>query len=103
MAIIAVAGGAGKLGRAIVEAIVEQGQHTVVVLAREAKDAPGAKVIAVDYTNADELAATLEANNIETVCDRVEGLKRGFSLKAIKVKNTKKIYIGKILIAFIIT
>lgn len=35
MAIIAVAGGAGKLGRAIVEAIVEQGQHTVVVLARE--------------------------------------------------------------------
>lgn len=35
MTIIAVAGGAGKLGRAIVEAIVENGQHEVVVLARE--------------------------------------------------------------------
>jgi nucleoside-diphosphate-sugar epimerase len=35
MTIIAVAGGAGKLGRAIVEAIVENGQHEVVILARE--------------------------------------------------------------------
>lgn len=35
MTIIAVAGGAGKLGRAIVEAIVENGQHKVVILARE--------------------------------------------------------------------
>lgn len=35
MAIIAVAGGTGKLGRAIVEALVEQGQHSVVALARE--------------------------------------------------------------------
>jgi NAD(P)-dependent dehydrogenase (short-subunit alcohol dehydrogenase family) len=35
MTVIAVAGGAGKLGRAIVEALVEQGQHTVVALARE--------------------------------------------------------------------
>lgn len=35
MAIIAVAGGAGKVGCAIVEAIVEQGQHEVVVLSRE--------------------------------------------------------------------
>ncbi|KAI1029507.1 hypothetical protein LB504_010666 [Fusarium proliferatum] len=74
MAIIAVAGGAGKLGRAIVEAIVEQGQHTVVVLAREDKDAPGAKVIAVDYTNADELAAKLEVNNIETVISTINAM-----------------------------
>lgn len=35
MTVIAVAGGAGKLGRAIVEALVEQGKHNVVVLARE--------------------------------------------------------------------
>jgi nucleoside-diphosphate-sugar epimerase len=35
MTVIAVAGGAGKLGRAIVEVLVEQGQHSVVVLARE--------------------------------------------------------------------
>lgn len=35
MTVIAVAGGAGKLGRAIVETLVEQGQHKVVVLSRE--------------------------------------------------------------------
>ncbi|KAF5603984.1 transcriptional activator Mut3p [Fusarium pseudocircinatum] len=74
MAIIAVAGGAGKLGRAIVEAIVEQGQHTVVILAREAKDVQGAKVLSVDYTNPDELAATLEANGIETVISTINSM-----------------------------
>lgn len=31
---IAVAGGTGKLGRTIVEAIIGQGKHQVVVLAR---------------------------------------------------------------------
>jgi NAD(P)-dependent dehydrogenase (short-subunit alcohol dehydrogenase family) len=35
MTVIAIAGGTGKLGRAIVEVLVEQGQHNVVVLARE--------------------------------------------------------------------
>ncbi|KAF5642292.1 transcriptional activator Mut3p [Fusarium tjaetaba] len=74
MAIIAVAGGAGKLGRAIVEAIVEQGQHTVVILAREAKDVQGAKVVSVDYANTDELAATLEANSIETVISTINSM-----------------------------
>jgi nucleoside-diphosphate-sugar epimerase len=34
MSVIAVAGGTGKLGRTIVEAILEQGKHRVVVLAR---------------------------------------------------------------------
>ncbi|KAG4274463.1 hypothetical protein FPRO04_09421 [Fusarium proliferatum] len=74
MAIIAVAGGAGKLGRAIVEAIVEKGQDTVVVLAREAKELQGAKVIAVDYTDVDKLAAMLETNRIEIVISTINSL-----------------------------
>ncbi|KAF5685411.1 Mut3p-like transcriptional activator [Fusarium denticulatum] len=74
MAIIAVAGGAGKLGRAIVEAIVDQGQHTAVILAREAKDVQGAKVLSVDYTNTDELAATLEANSVEIVISTINSM-----------------------------
>ncbi|KAM5370517.1 hypothetical protein ACJA88_010098 [Fusarium oxysporum] len=74
MAIIAVAGGAGKLGRAIVEALIEQGQHTVVALAREAKDVQGAQVIAVDYTDVDKLAATLETNSIETVISTINSM-----------------------------
>lgn len=40
----------------------------------QAKDAPGAKVIAVDYTNTDDLAATLEANNIETVISTINAM-----------------------------
>ncbi|KAF5253248.1 hypothetical protein FANTH_1844 [Fusarium anthophilum] len=74
MAIIAVAGGAGKVGRAIVEAIVEKGQHTVLVLAREAKDVQGVQVIAVDYTDVDKLAATLETNSIDTVISTINAL-----------------------------
>ncbi|KAF5535525.1 transcriptional activator Mut3p [Fusarium mexicanum] len=74
MAIIAVAGGAGKVGRAIVEAIVEKGQHTVLVLAREVKDVQGAQVIAVDYTDVDKLAATLETNSIDTVISTINAL-----------------------------
>jgi uncharacterized protein YbjT (DUF2867 family) len=34
MSVVAVAGGTGKLGRTIVEAIIEHGEHKVVVLAR---------------------------------------------------------------------
>ncbi|CEI70755.1 hypothetical protein FVEN_g763 [Fusarium venenatum] len=74
MTLIAVAGGAGKLGRAIVEAIVEQGQHEVVVLAREAKDIQGTRSIAVDYTDIGKLAGVLEANNIETVISTINSL-----------------------------
>ncbi|KAF9771783.1 hypothetical protein IL306_010554 [Fusarium sp. DS 682] len=74
MTVIAVAGGAGKLGRAIVEVLVEQGQHSVVVLARKAKDIQGAQVIAVDYADADKLAATLEANSVETVISTINSL-----------------------------
>ncbi|KAM0345691.1 hypothetical protein ACHAPU_006346 [Fusarium lateritium] len=74
MTVIAVAGGAGKLGRAIVEVLVEQGRHSVVFLAREAKDVPGARAIAVDYTDAGKLAATLETNNIETVISTINSL-----------------------------
>ncbi|KAM0190118.1 hypothetical protein ACHAPI_009630 [Fusarium lateritium] len=74
MTVIAVAGGAGKLGRAIVEVLVEQDQHSVVVLAREAKDVPGAQVITVDYTDVGKLAATLETNNIETIISTINSL-----------------------------
>ncbi|KAF4415001.1 hypothetical protein F53441_14677 [Fusarium austroafricanum] len=74
MTVIAVAGGAGKLGRAIVEVLVEQGQHSVVVLARKAKDIQGAQVIAVDYTDADKLAATLETNSVETIISTINSL-----------------------------
>lgn len=35
MPVVAVAGGTGKLGRAIVDALVSEGRHDVLVLARQ--------------------------------------------------------------------
>lgn len=37
MSIIAVAGGTGKLGRAIVEALVAEGKHKALILSREVR------------------------------------------------------------------
>lgn len=37
MAVVAVAGGTGQLGRAIVEEIVKRGDQEVLILAREVK------------------------------------------------------------------
>jgi nucleoside-diphosphate-sugar epimerase len=37
MTVVAVAGGTGKVGRAIVDALNAQGKHTVLVLAREVR------------------------------------------------------------------
>ncbi|KAH6950937.1 hypothetical protein DER45DRAFT_637185 [Fusarium avenaceum] len=74
MTIIAVAGGAGKLGRAIVEAIVENGQHKVVILAREAKSVGTTQTIAVDYTDVGGLTTALESNKIEIVISTINSL-----------------------------
>ncbi|KFA50129.1 hypothetical protein S40293_06402 [Stachybotrys chartarum IBT 40293] len=69
MPVVAVAGGTGKLGRAIVDGINATGKFEVVVLAREANDEKakeiGARIIAVDYSSPDALASVLTANNVE--------------------------------------
>ncbi|KAK0639201.1 hypothetical protein B0T16DRAFT_422617 [Cercophora newfieldiana] len=71
MAIVAVPGGTGNVGRAIVEAILATGKHTVKILSRKANPAAeaqiGAPILAVDYTDVDALAKVLEDNNIDTV------------------------------------
>ncbi|KAH7147189.1 hypothetical protein B0J13DRAFT_584505 [Dactylonectria estremocensis] len=92
MTVIAVAGGAGKLGRAIVEALVEQGQHDVVVLAREVNTimirniknkivlipaVPRPKIpkepeLWLWTTDTSRLAAVLETNKIETLIQAAE-------------------------------
>ena len=63
MVFVAVAGGTGRIGRHIVEAIVATGKHTVVVLSRSASDsqleAIGVKVIQVDYENHKSLVTAL--------------------------------------------
>ncbi|KAH6961727.1 hypothetical protein BKA56DRAFT_424379, partial [Ilyonectria sp. MPI-CAGE-AT-0026] len=71
MAIVAVAGGTGKVGRTLVEAIVAAGKHEVKVLARkpnpECEAELGVPIIPVDYSNVEALTKVLEENNVHTV------------------------------------
>ncbi|KAK5069143.1 hypothetical protein LTR64_008704 [Lithohypha guttulata] len=63
MAIVAVAGGSGKLGRAIVDGIKAAGNFEVLVLARKAS----ARIVETDYSSPDAIAAVLEKNNVHVV------------------------------------
>ncbi|CAH0003544.1 unnamed protein product [Clonostachys byssicola] len=71
MPVVAVAGGTGNVGRAIVEAIVATGKYEVVILSRKSNPERSAElgvpIIPVDYTDVDALARTLEDRNIHTV------------------------------------
>ncbi|KAF1815603.1 NAD(P)-binding protein [Eremomyces bilateralis CBS 781.70] len=71
MPVAAVAGGTGKLGRAIVDGINAAGKFEVVILARQADDEKaeeiGARIIAVDYSSPDAIASVLEGNSVEVV------------------------------------
>ncbi|KAH8883170.1 NAD(P)-binding protein [Thozetella sp. PMI_491] len=78
MVVVAVAGGSGKLGRAIVDALITKSGHDVLVLARqgsEAKETPtGARLVHVDYDNVDKLASQLRTNNVEVVVSAISGI-----------------------------
>lgn len=84
--IVAVAGGTGQLGRAIVEELVSHGGYTVFILGREVKPPAsqvytrslsqanaekakelGAEILAIDYNDTDSIASILEKNNVDTV------------------------------------
>ncbi|KAL7911437.1 NAD(P)-binding protein [Trichoderma velutinum] len=75
MVTVAIAGGTGGVGRAIVNSIVANGKHEAIVLARRSDDALAAKlgapIIAVDYTNVPELAKTLEAHGVHTIISTI--------------------------------
>ncbi|GJC83394.1 oxidoreductase swnN [Colletotrichum liriopes] len=75
MAVIAVAGGTGNVGRTLVEAIVATGKHDVKILARKAnpelEKKLGASIIVVDYANVEATTKVLEDNNIHTVISAI--------------------------------
>ncbi|KAJ3811632.1 hypothetical protein F5876DRAFT_64650 [Lentinula aff. lateritia] len=79
---IAVAGGQGKIGRHIVEGLLEAKQRYplefIIVLSRsESPDityvGSSAPVIAVDYNNQTSLQGVLEQHNIDTVISTISG------------------------------
>ncbi|CAN9172608.1 unnamed protein product [Alternaria alternata] len=68
---IAVAGGTGKLGRAIVEKLITHGGYKVFILSRKSdvqiSDVLGASILATDYDNVDSIVKQLETNDVDTV------------------------------------
>ncbi|KAJ4308298.1 hypothetical protein N0V84_012175 [Fusarium piperis] len=78
MVVIAVAGGAGCLGRTIVEELVGQGKHKVIVLSRKRPaegQVMGAPAIEVDYNDVDSMQRVLEEHKVHTVISAIMILK----------------------------
>ncbi|KAM0420400.1 hypothetical protein ACHAPT_011820 [Fusarium lateritium] len=81
MGIIAVAGGTGGIGRALVEAVVARGKHEVKILSRKANDTLaneiGSPILVVDYSNIDNLKTVFEDHNIDTVISALSTMPEG--------------------------
>ncbi|KAL0930046.1 NmrA-like family protein [Colletotrichum truncatum] len=70
MVVVAVAGGTGDLGKAIVEALVHDGTHQVFVLTRKSATSPevaGAQKLAINYNDIEETANALSSHAIDTI------------------------------------
>lgn len=55
---LAVAGGSGSIGRAIVQALEKSAPHDFIILSREHSADP--KVVPVDFTDIEDLQSVLE-------------------------------------------
>ncbi|KUJ18607.1 NAD(P)-binding protein [Mollisia scopiformis] len=71
MVVVAVAGGTDAVGRSIVESLMAQGKHEVLILSRTAnpmkEKETGARLVAVDYEEVAALTKILEDNNAHTI------------------------------------
>ncbi|KAI0842316.1 hypothetical protein F5Y06DRAFT_124498 [Hypoxylon sp. FL0890] len=83
MAVVAIAGGARSIGRAVLEGIQERGTATPIVLSRkyskETEQELRARLIAADYDDVASLAKLLEVNNVDTVISGLDGFTGGNS------------------------
>ncbi|KAL1800893.1 hypothetical protein ACET3X_001235 [Alternaria dauci] len=70
MVTVAVAGGTGGVGRTIVEELVHQGKHQVLILSRKANKIPGLEsvgVIEADYGDVASVKESLKKHNVDVV------------------------------------
>ncbi|KAJ4313871.1 hypothetical protein N0V94_006737 [Neodidymelliopsis sp. IMI 364377] len=101
---IAVAGGTGNIGRAIVEELVAHGGFKVFILGREASAEKskeiGAPILAIDYSNHLSLVSVLELNSIDTIVSTLStaaGADPELALiKAADTSNVTKRYIPSV-------
>ncbi|KAM3512629.1 hypothetical protein MY11210_003723, partial [Beauveria gryllotalpidicola] len=75
MKVVAVAGGTGKLGRTIVEALLEKSEFAVVVFSRK-RDMQlerdiGAPIVSLDYNDIASITKTLEDQNVHTLVSAI--------------------------------
>ncbi|KAF3011158.1 hypothetical protein E8E13_011507 [Curvularia kusanoi] len=94
--VVAVAGGSGGLGRAIVDALKADGSYDVVILARKSNPKleleTGARVLAADYSNPDSLLALFEENKIWTVVSTLNiSLDRTVELNLIQAASRSQV------------
>lgn len=73
---VAIAGGTGGLGHAVVDAILATGKHDVFLLSRTKDvkvlgDEPKITVLQIDYSSPESIAEVLKSNNIDTVVSTV--------------------------------
>ncbi|KAF9693840.1 hypothetical protein EKO04_008111 [Ascochyta lentis] len=72
MVVVAVVGGTGNVGRTIVDALKEDGNHEVIILARKTLQGDSATpIIAVDYNNIEQLTQTLDDNKVHTIISTI--------------------------------
>ncbi|KAJ4353203.1 uncharacterized protein N0V89_004929 [Didymosphaeria variabile] len=68
---VAVAGGTGGIGRNIVNGLVQQGKHEILILSRKSSTleigSTSIRTIATDYSNIDGMKTILKANNITII------------------------------------
>ncbi|EJP63771.1 nmrA-like family protein [Beauveria bassiana ARSEF 2860] len=75
MQVVAVAGGTGKLGRTIVEAILQSSKYEVIILSRKpdpqlGKDI-GAPIVPTDYYDTKAITKILEDKNVHTLVSAI--------------------------------
>lgn len=66
---LAVAGGSGSIGRAIVQALEKSASHEFIILSREHSVDP--KVVTVHFTDIEGLKGVLEQHEVHTVISAV--------------------------------
>ncbi|KAF2429073.1 NmrA-like family protein [Tothia fuscella] len=68
MVVVAIVGGTGSVGKALVDAFAKSNKHDTIVLARKVSEgASVSSVFEVDYNNVEQLSNTLEENSVHTV------------------------------------
>ncbi|KAJ3956610.1 hypothetical protein N0V92_006845 [Colletotrichum tropicale] len=96
---VAIAGGTGGLGRALVEAIQARGNYQVIVLTRKVSGSPagpnGIRFEAVDYASVESLVGVLQENNVEIVISAVNNITGENDAELNLIKAAEKSTIAK--------